>query len=147
MQAIQTAIISAMAADPIRVNPARALGLRLQIGSRKLSGNVRDTAEMKLAHAPIAKSKTSAITPIGRPLFNALDAKSLVGLNHSEACVLFIDCRTPGLLRSRHHMKSWTTLQRSESSSSLKTKCTSHSNRGGVSDLDSFLCFSNHQHV
>jgi hypothetical protein len=79
MQAIQTAIISAMAAEPIRVNPARALGLRLQIGSRKLPGNVRDITEMKLAHAPIAKSKTSAITPIGRPLFNALDTKSLLG--------------------------------------------------------------------
>ncbi len=45
-----------MAAEPIRVNPARALGLRLQTGFRKLPGNVRDTTEMKLAHAPIAKS-------------------------------------------------------------------------------------------
>ena len=66
MQAIQTAIISTMATEPIRVNPARALGLRLQIDSRKLPGNVRDTAEMKLAHVPTANSRTSEITPKGR---------------------------------------------------------------------------------
>jgi hypothetical protein len=74
VQAMQTAIISTMAAEPIRVNPARALGLRLQIGSRKLPGNVRDTAEMKLAHVPMANSSTSAITPKGRALV-ILDCK------------------------------------------------------------------------
>ncbi len=68
VQAMQTAIISTMAAEPIRVNPVRALGLSLQIGSRKLPGNVRDTAEMKLAHVPMANSRTRAITPKGRVL-------------------------------------------------------------------------------
>lgn len=77
MQAIQTATISTMAAEPIRVNPARALGLRFQIGSRKLPGNVRDTAEIKLAHVPIAKRITSPIIPGDRallmhPSFHAL---------------------------------------------------------------------------
>lgn len=68
IQEIQTATISTMAMGPIRVNPARALGLSRQIGSRKLPGNARDTAEMKLAHAPTANSRTSAITPKGRVL-------------------------------------------------------------------------------
>jgi len=68
VQAIQTAIISTMAHEPIRLNPARALGLRRQIGSRKLPEKVRDTAERKLAHVPIANSTIKAITPKGRAL-------------------------------------------------------------------------------
>ena len=67
-QEIQTATISTMAVEPIRANPARAPGLRFQIGSRKLPGNARDTAEMKLAHVPMPNSKTRAITPKGRVL-------------------------------------------------------------------------------
>ena len=68
MQAMQTAIISTMAEEPIRLNPACALGLRCQIGSRKLPGNNRATAERKLAHVPMEKSIISAITPNGRAL-------------------------------------------------------------------------------